>query len=166
MSVCFLSPKATARTTPNSGCGVFAVEPITAGDVVAGFGGTCLTGAQFAALPAARQRHSVQIEDDLFMAGAEDTEAADCINHSCEPNCAMSGNVVLVALRDIAVGEELTYDYSTSDGSPYDEFDCTCGTPSCRGRITGHDWMNPELQQRYRGWFSPYLARRIAALSR
>jgi hypothetical protein len=72
--------------------------------------------------------------------------------------------VVLVALRDIAAGEELGYDYATSDGSDYDEFECTCGTALCRGKVSGHDWMLPELQLRHRGSFSPYLAKRIAAL--
>ena len=41
------------------------------------------------------------------MAGAPEPEPADFINHSCDPNCVLSGNVVLVARRDIAVGEEL-----------------------------------------------------------
>jgi hypothetical protein len=72
--------------------------------------------------------------------------------------------VILIAARDIEAGEELSYDYATSDGSDYDEFECVCGSESCRGKITGHDWMLPELQLRYRGSFSPYLARRIAAL--
>ena len=50
------------------------------------------------------------------------------------------------------------------DGSVYDEFDCYCGAHNCRGRVTGNDWKNPELWERYHGYFSPYLARRIEAL--
>ncbi len=60
----------------------------------------------------------------------------------------------------------MTIDYAMCDGSPYDEFDCECGSPLCRGRVTGEDWRNPELWQRYAGHFSPYLARRIDALRR
>ncbi len=45
-----------------------------------------------------------------------------------------------------------------------DEFECACGSAQCRGKVSGHDWMLPELQLRYRGSFSPYLAKRIAAL--
>jgi hypothetical protein len=48
-----------------------------------------------------------------------------------------------------------------SDGSPYDEFDCACGSPLCRGRVTGDDWQRHDLQARYAGYFSPYLQRRI-----
>jgi SET domain-containing protein len=163
MGVCFLTTSATARSTPEKGRGVFARAPIARGEVVAAFGGTCVTTDEFVRLPTDRQRHSVQIEDDVFMVGAADTEPADYINHSCEPNCGMSGNVVLIALRDIEVDEELTYDYAMSDGSAYDEFDCRCGAPTCRGRVTGDDWTIEQLQVRYRDHFSPYLARRIAA---
>ena len=52
------------------------------------------------------------------------------------------------------------------DGTPYDEFECACGTSLCRGRVTGEDWRNPELWERYAGHFSPYLERRIKALKR
>ena len=52
------------------------------------------------------------------------------------------------------------------DGSPYDEFDCACGSARCRGRVTGNDWRDPLLWKRYAGHFSPYLQRRIAALQR
>ena len=62
-------------------------------------------------------------------------------------------------------GDVLSYDYATSDGCDYDEFECACGAVSCRGKITGYDWMLPELQIRYRGHFSPYLAARIASLA-
>lgn len=40
---------------------------------------------------------------------------------------------------------------------------CRCGTPACRGRVTGQDWRRPELHERYRGDFPPYLQRRIDA---
>jgi hypothetical protein len=38
---------------------------------------------------------------------------------------------------------------------------CQCGTALCRGVITGHDWRQPDLQRKYRGYFSWYLQRRI-----
>ncbi|MGH3270311.1 MAG: hypothetical protein ACRDN1_14840 [Trebonia sp.] len=38
---------------------------------------------------------------------------------------------------------------------------CQCGTADCRGVITGHDWQRPDLQRKYRGYFSWYLQRRI-----
>lgn len=167
MGVCYLTPKArpaAAASASNRGYGSFASEPIAAGEIVAAFGGRCVTRHEFDLLPTSQQIRSVQIDENLYMAGAPEPEPADFINHSCDPNCGLSGNVVLVALRDIAIGEELAYDYATTDGSDYDEFECECGTPACRGKVSGHDWMLPELQLRYRGSFSPYLAKRIAGL--
>jgi hypothetical protein len=73
----------------------------------------------------------------------------------------MAGQIVVVALRAIAAGEEICYDYAMTGGSSYDEFDCACGSAGCRGRVSGRDWERPELWERYAGFFSPYLARRI-----
>ena len=49
-----------------------------------------------------------------------------------------------------------------SDTNDYDEFVCACGTRRCRGLITGGDWKRPELQERYSGFFSSYITRKIA----
>jgi hypothetical protein len=47
--------------------------------------------------------------------------------------------------------------------NPKDEFDCYCGSANCRKHVTGSDWMISALWERYNGYFSPYLARRIEA---
>lgn len=65
---------------------------------------------------------------------------------------------------DIAPGEEICLDYAMCDGSAYDEFECGCGSPNCRGYVSGDDWKRPELWERYKGYFSPYLQRRIDRL--
>ena len=57
-------------------------------------------------------------------------------NHSCDPNTGFSG-LDVVALRDINTGEELTIDYVTFCDQHMPPFDCQCGSPKCRGRITG-----------------------------
>ena len=164
MGVCYLTPKVRPTVTRGTGYGSVATEPISAGEVVAAFGVRCVTRDEFDLLPASQQVRSLQIDENLYIAGAPEPEPADFINHSCNPNCMLTGNVVLVAGREIAAGEELSYDYATTDGSDYDEFECSCGSDLCRGKVSGHDWMLPELQLRFRGSFSPYLAKRIAAL--
>lgn len=164
MGVSYLTPKARPTTVGALGHGSVAIEPIAAGETIAAFGGRCITRDELELLGESQQRRSIQIDDTLFLAGALEPEPADFVNHSCDPNCGMSGSVLVVALRDIAVGDQLTYDYAMSDGSDYDEFECSCGSALCRGKVTGHDWMLPELQLRYRGHFSPYLGRRIADL--
>ena len=120
-----------------------------------------VAGDVFATLPAHRRSLSIQVADDLYLVGPEQAEPHDMVNHSCDPNCGILGSILLVAIRPIGAGEELCYDYAMSDGSPYDEFDCSCGAAGCRRRITGNDWSRPELIERYRGWYSAYLQARI-----
>jgi uncharacterized protein len=67
-------------------------------------------------------------------------------------------------MRDIKPGEEVCFDYAMSDTTPYDEFECGCGSLNCRGHVGGNDWQKPELQKRYAGYFSPHVQRRIDAL--
>ncbi|HYN75218.1 MAG TPA: SET domain-containing protein-lysine N-methyltransferase [Candidatus Limnocylindria bacterium] len=159
----WLSPLAQARPVGDHGWGSFAQEPIQAGTTVAAFGGYVAPRSVLESLPADRQGRSIQVDGDLFLISGEEPEPGDMLNHSCEPSCGLVGAVVVVAMRDLAVGEELTFDYATCDGTDYDEFVCACGAPTCRGTVTGRDWMSADLQERYAGWFSPYLARRIAA---
>jgi hypothetical protein len=160
----YLTPQAENRPLPASGTGSFAVETIPAGTTVAVFGGSVVTRSELDLMPSDRQRRSIQLDETLYLASAERAEPGDMVNHSCAPNCGMQGSTIVVAMRDILPGEELTFDYAMSDGSDYDEFECGCGTPQCRGKVTGNDWMLPELQLAYRGYFSPYLANRISSL--
>ncbi len=164
MGVSYLSPKATAQVSALSGFGVFATAEILPGEVVVAFGGRTLARPEFGLLPISQQQRSVQIEDDLYLAAGHEPEPADFVNHSCAPNCQLSGAAVIVAARRIAVGEELTFEYATANSSDFQEFECGCATAACRSKVTAHDWMLPELQRQHRGSFSPYLARRINRL--
>ena len=117
-------------------------------------------------LPVELQQHTIQVEEDLYLASLYPDEPPDYINHSCNPNTGLNGQITLVAMRDIAPGEEVTFDYAMADGTPYDQFVCHCGAANCRGRVAGDDWRNPELWERYAGYFAPYLQRRIERLKR
>lgn len=163
----FLSLKCEVRTAEDrGGFTVVAKEPIARGELIVVWSGTLVDGTELATLPANVKRHSLQVEDDHYLVSLTDCEPPDYVNHSCSPNAGLSGQIGLVAMRDIRTGEEVTYDYAMSDGSSYDEFDCCCGAEQCRGRVTGEDWRRSELWQRYQGYFSPYLQRRIAKLRR
>ena len=142
---------------------IYATAPILKDEVVSVWGGEIFDRAGVAALPEKYQHYVVQVEEDFFLGGGTD-DSTNYFNHSCDPNLGMSGQIVLLAMRDIARGEELTFDYAMTDGSPYDEFECSCGAVNCRGRVSGDDWQNPELWERYRGYFIPYLQRRIDRL--
>lgn len=159
----YLSPLAEAREIPPKGFGSFAVDPIPMGTIVATFGGTILTRINFETHPLEQRSRSIQIDVDQFVLGPESREPGDSINHSCSPNCQLRNATQLIAMGPIAVGEELTYDYATSDTSDYDEFECSCGSDNCRGRVSGNDWKLPDLQSRYQNMFSPYVQRKIQA---
>lgn len=154
---CYVSPKLTLRRTAQRGYGLFAQEPIQQDELLLCIGGDIVNPAQLAQLD---HTFSIQIEEDFYIAPIG-LQQAYRINHSCEPTAAPSGQVTFVALRNIAVDEEVCYDYAMTDGTPYDEFECLCGTPHCRGKVRGEDWQRPELWARYAGHFSPYLQRRI-----
>lgn len=148
------------------GKAVFARDVIEPGELVAVWTGRIVATDQLDELPEEIRRHTVQIEEGLYLASHAPDEGPDFINHSCEPNAGLDGQIAIVALTRIQPGEEVTIDYAMCDGSPYDEFDCACGSTICRGRVTGDDWRNPALWERYAGHFSPYLERRIKALKR
>lgn len=131
-----------------------AVEAIAAGEVVAVKGGHIVNGSVAAGLPEAIRNSGFQIGPDQFLA-ALDPEEYDGVmmrvNHSCDPNVGMGGNVLLVSMRDIAAGEELTIDYALFLADPGLAMHCRCGATTCRGVLTGTDWLRAELQQRYQG---------------
>jgi hypothetical protein len=162
---CHLSAKLEARDSAKGGRGVFARTPIGGGEVLVVWGGEVITSEQLLAAPPAWRRLVLQVEEGLYLATSREGPG-DWVNHSCAPNGGLAGQITLVALRTIAPGEEICFDYAMSEGSAYDEFACRCGAVGCRGRVTADDWRLPALQARYRGHFSPYLERRIQAAAR
>ena len=161
-SLSYLSPCLEARPLPEKGFfGVFAITSIDAGTLLVMWSGKVVSAEDMSGLTALEVSRSVQVEEDLYLVPMAEGEPGDFINHSCNPNAGIQGQIALVALRDIEAGEEICYDYAMTDGSDYDEFECHCGEKLCRHQVTGHDWQLPDLQTRYAGHFSPYLQRRI-----
>jgi uncharacterized protein len=162
----YISPKAR-KGGPSAieGRGLVAVAPIGKDELVAIKGGHLVDTATLRSLPERLANSDVQIADGFHLVALDEAEYEPVmlfINHSCEPNVGFGGNIVLVAMRDIDAGEELTTDYALFDD--YDgEMECRCGTASCRGTIGGRDWRRPELQRRYGSYFSWYLLRRMGS---
>ncbi|HSG99490.1 MAG TPA: SET domain-containing protein-lysine N-methyltransferase, partial [candidate division Zixibacteria bacterium] len=84
-----------------------------------------------------------EVDEDVVIDAGRIGNSAKFINHSCDPNCEAvneDGQIFIEALRDIAVGEELTYDYAyehEGDLSPRlrELYVCYCGAATCRGTI-------------------------------
>lgn len=159
----FLSPKTEVRESAIHGRGLFAAEEIAKDEIVAVKGGHIISRATLLELQPLVGPAEIQIGDDLFICPvtADEREGSMIFsNHSCEPNIGVRGEITFVAMRNIAAGDELTHDWAMTDNDESSTA-CHCRAANCRGTITGKDWQKPELQERYRGYFSAYLAHKM-----
>lgn len=162
-------PRLETGTSRISGTGMFARAPIKRGEVVCIVGGKVMTDSEFALFQATHSLYSsIQIDGNLHL--VEDHETIryldGYLNHSCDSSAWMEDEVTLVARRDIESGEEITVDYAlfTTQSNWMLDNRCHCGSPHCRRIVTGDDWRRKEVQERYRGHFSPFINRRIERL--
>lgn len=119
--------------------GCFATSTIPVGALIWRFTGPVFTYAEMEERVRTGVERSgddpLQVDLDLFM---DVDHPAICFNHACGPNAALRGTADLFALRDIAEGEEICFDYSLTlpASNPWVmAFVCTCGAPECRGTL-------------------------------
>jgi len=137
------------RSSPVHGRGVFAATWIEQGERIIEYIGERMTEEQ------ADSRYADEDEDEphhTFLFALDDGTVIDAsyggntsrfINHCCDPNCEAveyDGRVFIEAIRDIAPGEELSYDYAFVLDEPHTatvkkRYPCRCGAPGCRGTI-------------------------------
>jgi uncharacterized protein len=167
MMLSYLSPKTEVHDSKIHGRGLFAIGDIAKDEIVAVKGGHIVDGKTLREeITPVLGPVEIQIDDDLFVAPMTDEERDLSMlysNHSCDPNLGVRGEITFVAMRDIRAGEELTHDWAMTDHDDY-SIACNCGAPDCRKTLTGKDWQRRNLQKRYAGYFSAYLARKIALL--
>jgi SET domain-containing protein len=167
VSLSYLSPKTEIRESKIHGRGLFAIADIAKNEIVAVKGGHIVDRKTLREkITLVLGPVEIQIGDDLFIAPVSDGERESSmlyLNHSCQPNLGVRGEITFVAMRDIRAGEELTHDWAMTDDDDY-SIECNCGASDCRKTLTGKDWQRPDLQKRYAGYFSAYLARKIALL--
>jgi len=159
-------PRVEIRSSLIQGGGMFSREPIQAGEIVAIIGGTVMTEEEYRAYIATTSRYNAsQIGERLHLVDLIQTPeaVAGSINHSCDSNLWLQDEVTVVARQAITSGEELTLDYALTTVEPDWQLDkpCQCGTTLCRHIIRGTDWQLPDVQQRYRGHFAPFINERI-----
>jgi uncharacterized protein len=170
LSTTWFHPHLIVKPSAIHGQGLFATQPIQAGTSIMIWGGNLYTRQELADIRAGKLKVAEFsysfIEEDLLLAAPPD--GMDYyVNHSCDPHVWMADKVTVVARRDIQVNEEITGDYAVWEADKdYVLAPCTCGSSLCRTRITGNDWMRPELQERYEGHFLPYISERVIASSR
>ena len=143
------------RPSPIQGLGAFATRVIPAGTRVIEYAGERLTPAEAEARypDVAGERHhtflfaledvvdgeDVEVVVDASVGGNE----ARFLNHSCAPNCDVvveDARLWIETVRDVAAGEELTYDYAfvlpeRHTPAAKRRYPCACGAGTCRGTI-------------------------------
>jgi SET domain-containing protein len=161
----YRSPKTEIRASKIHGRGLFATTDISKDEVVAVKGGHIVDQRTLREKITPRLGPvEIQIDDDLFIAPVTKEERELSMlysNHSCDANLGVRSGITFVAMRDIRTGEELTLDWAMTDDDDY-SVECKCGAANCRKILSGKDWQRPELQKRYAGYFSSYLAEKIA----
>lgn len=151
------------RNSYNRGLGAFTTADLPQGETVVVYGGRVLTTEQLKLLPSNLDM-VVQVEENLYYVPINLLELGigERVNHSCNPNVGFSGQMCLVAMRDIAAGEEITMDYALCDARESFHLDCNCGELECRSIVRGTDWEREDLQDRLFDYFQPFLQRRIS----
>jgi hypothetical protein len=135
------------RSSAIHAAGIFTLERIPKGTVIVEYTGTRMKHDD------ADNLYNERPYTYLFGVG-DGTHVIDgygmamYLNHSCAPNCETEEDederVWIRAMRDIAAGEELVYDYFLYDGEG--EAPCTCGAAKCRGTM----YSPKELKKRQR----------------
>jgi SET domain-containing protein len=129
-------PRLLIRSSAIHAAGCYTMDPIRRGARVIEYDGPRLSKKQ------ADDRYADRDITYLFGVGGKG-EVIDgfgtsmFINHSCAPNCETTERderIFINAIRDIAAGEELLYEYNLYD-SDEDNCNCYCGAPQCRGTM-------------------------------
>lgn len=132
-----------------NGKGVFAKGLIKKGEQIMKFHGQILELQDLPDPYESVEDYYVQIGNKLYMgpSGKED----DLVNHSCNPNSGLfkDKKIVLVAIKDIKKGEEITWDYSTTMNEDDWEINCKCGSVNCRGKIQDFKHLPIKVKEKY-----------------
>ena len=142
------------RTGGEGGYGLYAQEPIRAGQTIEVYEEQPHVLVSKAHVkrhwgPLRRswfERYAYPLTDEVYVLWPSDPEDWKPINHACDPNAWLDG-LNLVARRDIAPGEEVTMDYATFCDESMQAFACSCGADACRGVIRGTDHLQPFAEQ-------------------
>ena len=147
----WMSPQTEVRPSliPNAGNGRFAIEDIGAGETVVLAGGIVLTVEEYNAVKS-RWNFATggQIDPNHMLLQMGTDKYAATINHTCKPNCYVSGQMCIKTLTNIKKDEELSVDYGTIHDDDVLQFEnCQCGFVECRTYVTGKDWLSSDFQK-------------------
>ena len=160
-----LSPKCFIQTSTIEGKGVYSNNFLEEGEIVAIWGGKIYTANEIESLSRSLPHfltHTVSVCPGYYLGSENLFEFDDCeyFNHSCEANVGVKGQIVLVTRKKIYPGEELTFDYDTTEMFS-EPFQCKCGMKLCRGIIDGTGWSDEGFLDRNKEYLSWYMQDRL-----
>lgn len=173
----WVSSKVSIRHSSIQGQGIYALKKINKGETIVIQSGQIVEDfkmdyPQYSEI----SEIAFQIENGFHICpvrvdGKYVADGVFSMNHSCDPNCGVQGQITFVAIRTINEGEEITFDYAMTDANyegmlctPITPMRCACGAENCRKVITGDDWKMADLQKKYQGFFSGYIQSMIDLL--
>ena len=160
----YLHPSVELRESPLAGMGLFATAAIRKGTIINIAEDNVVSLDEINSFTPAQNNFCYQIDARHYICprDPENPTADWYTNHSCDPNTGPGGDqYTMVAIHDIAEGEEITYDYAMTETDAAWSMVCHCGSHNCRGVITGNDWKNKNLQERYAPYFIPDILSKI-----
>jgi len=165
----WLHPSVEVQPSPIAGRGLFAGAHLPAGTVVSRLGGRLVDTAELrrrladADAGQAPYVDSIVVGPDrhLLVESGENRFG----NHGCDPNLGWVDEYRLATMSDVAAGQELVTDYAMSTVEPDWVLRCHCPSYRCRQMVAGDDWRIPQLQERYRGWWVPYVQSLVDGLT-
>lgn len=159
----YCSPKTIVKESPKGGKGFFARKDIVKGEIVAIKNGHIVDKEKAYRLDNEIGDFDLQISDEFYIYPKTIEEIKDIvifINHSCDPNIGMDGQINYIAMRNIKTVEELCMDYAMAISGEY-KLECKCGSDKCREIITREDWKKTDLQKRYNKYFFWFIYKKI-----
>ncbi len=151
-----MGEKFEIKSSNLEGSGCFATEVIKAGESI------CTSKGEAISFKELKNRYKTGKEKvcNPLQIGEKEYLNLDepyiFFNHSCNPNAGIRKKGELFALRDIKKGEEITYDYSTTEWT-YEKFgkfkewsmECHCKARNCRGTLGTFQTLSPNLKKKY-----------------
>lgn len=133
------------------GKAVFAAKNYKKDDVIVVFEGPIVGKKDLPKNLHGKRDRYVQVGLGEYMGPSRTTD--DYINHSCDPNSGLKFTdfgILLIAIKAIKVGEEITWDYSTTMHDDNWTMDCLCGSKKCRKVIKEFRNLPTPLKKKYK----------------
>ena len=133
------------KRTSEMGSGVFATRDIRKDELIAEFRGPRIKIPDMTGIPGEVWSHFFNVGVDEYIIAREPGVRT---NHSCDPNAGITRDIFLVAMRDIAKDEEITFDYSVITADNW-KLECKCGSPICRKVISNYVDLPEAVKKKY-----------------